>query len=106
MKYPKDPTVLKVQGENLYTIGGQDYYILFFFFFSFGGIIFGSLLQETFEHDLLGGNNYCNVVICAVLPWKERIFWLQSTVFSLRAMWEWNCCNVTPFLYMILSFRR
>ena len=30
---------------------------------------------------------YCDVMIGAVLPWKERIFRLQLQ-FSLRAMWE------------------
>ena len=41
-------------------------------------------------------------MIGAVLPWKERIFRLQLQFFSLRYVGI-NCCNVTPFLYRVLS---
>ena len=43
-------------------------------------------------------------MIGAVLPWKERIFRLQLQFFSLCHVAS-NCCNVTPFLYRILSFQ-
>ena len=51
-----------------------------------------------------GGKNYYNVVIGAVLLWKERILRLQLQFFSLCCVWI-NNCNVIPCLYMILSFQ-
>ena len=53
---------------------------------------------------MIGGMNYCNIVIGAVLPWKERIFRLQLQFFSPCYVGI-NDCNVTSFLYRILSFQ-
>ena len=50
----------------------------------------------------LGGINYCNVMIGAVLPWQERIFRLQLQFFSLCDVGV-NYCDAT-FLYRLLSF--
>ena len=62
------------------------------------------MLQETLQHDIFGGINYCNVRIGAVLPWKEGTFRLQLQFFSPCYVGI-NYCNVTPFLYRILSFQ-
>ena len=43
-------------------------------------------------------------MIGPVLPWKERVFRLQLQFF-FRIPGGINYCNVTPFLYRILSFR-
>ena len=43
-------------------------------------------------------------MIVAVLPLQERIFRLQLQFFSLCFVGI-NYCNVTPFLYRILSFQ-
>ena len=43
-------------------------------------------------------------MIGAVLSWKERIFRLQLQFFSPCYV-GMNCCNVSPFLYRILSFQ-
>ena len=48
--------------------------------------------------------NYFNVMIGAVLPWKERIFQLQLQFFSPCYVGI-SYCNVTPFLHMTLSFQ-
>ena len=55
---------------------------------------FRHLLQETLQHDILGGIHYCNAMTGAVLPWKERIFRLQLQFFSPCYV-EINYCNVT-----------
>ena len=55
------------------------------------------LSQETLQHLISGGINYCNVMVGAVLPWKARIFRLQLQFFLLYV--RMNYCNVTPFLY-------
>ena len=70
------------------------------------GNCFRSLLQETLQHETLGGIYYHNIVIGAALPWKERIFRLQLQ-FTLRAMWEpiTVITNVTPLLLQDLSFQ-
>ena len=39
------------------------------------------LLQETLQHAILGGINFCNVRMGAVLPWKPRMFRLQLQFF-------------------------
>ena len=39
------------------------------------------------QHDILGGINYFNVTIGAVLPWKNEYFGYGYS-FYLRAMWE------------------
>ena len=71
-------------------------------FFCLGELFLVSF-TETLQHDILGEMNYFNVMI-AVLSWKERIFWLQLQLFCPCYV-EINCCNVTPFLYRILSFQ-
>ena len=69
---------------------GRNYYIPFFVWGNYSW----QLLQETLQHDILGGITYCNVMIGAVFPWKERIFRLQLQFFSLGYVGI-NCCNVT-----------
>ena len=54
----------------------------------------------------LGGLNYCNVMIRAVLPWKERIFWSQLQFFSLRAVWELITVMQPRLFYRIYLFRK
>ena len=44
-------------------------------------------------------------MIGAVFPWTERIFRLQLQFFSPGYVGI-NYCNVTPFLYSILSFQK
>ena len=61
-------------------------------------------ITEILQHDILGGINNCNVVIGAVLLWKERIFRLQLQFKSLCYV-RIKYCNATPFLYRILSFQ-
>ena len=48
------------------------------------------MLQETLQHNILGGMNYCNVVIGAVFPWSNgsHAYCAYSYSFSLGAMWE------------------
>ena len=78
---------------------GQNYDIPFFFRC---GELFSVIVPENLQRDILAGINYCNVVIGAVLPWKERRFRLQLQFFSLCYVGI-NYCNVTPFPYRILS---
>ena len=59
---------------------------------------FGQLLQETLQHNILEGMNYCNVLIAADLPWKERIFRFQLQFLSRRCVGV-NDCDVIPLLY-------
>ena len=79
---------------------GQNYSIPFFRF----GELFSKLLQDTLKHIISGGVDFCNVMIGAVLPWKELIFRLQLQFFSPCYV-TINYRNVTPFLYRILSFQ-
>ena len=79
---------------------GQNYYMLFLLF---GGISW-QLSQDALQHKSLGGMNYCNVRIGAVLPCRTRLSWLQLQFFSLYCVGT-NCCNVMPFLCRILVFR-
>ena len=66
-----------------------------FYFISFWG---------TLQHNFAGGINCCNVMIGAVLSWKQRIFGLQSQFYSLCCVGI-NYCNVLPFLYRICFFQ-
>ena len=45
--------------------------------------MFGNYYRKLYCISFLGGVSYCNVMIGAVLPWKERIFRLQLQFFSL-----------------------
>ena len=57
----------------LTTIGNK---IITYGLFRFGEL-YSVIVTGTLQHNILGGINYCNVMIAAVLPWKPRIFQLQ-----------------------------
>ena len=77
---------------------GQNYYIPFF---SFGGILFGNYYRKFYSMKFLG--ELFTVMTVAVLPLQKRIFRLQLQFFSLCFV-GLSHCNITPFLYRILSF--
>ena len=68
------------------------------------GALFSVLITGNFTAWHSWGINYCNVMISAVLLWKERIFRLQLQFFSPSHVWI-SYCNITPCLYKMYLFR-
>ena len=66
--------------------------------------LFSVITQEISQHDILGGINYCNVMVAAVLHGKPEIFRLQLQFFPRCCVGN-NYCNVTRLLYRNLLFQ-